>query len=255
MEAETDHAPARLVVDLDGFEGPLDLLLELARRQKVDLSQISILALVDQYLAFLAEVRAQELEIAADHLVMAAWLAFLKSRLLLPRAPADETAEPVRMAEDLAERLRRLEAIRRAGAALMARPLLGRDVFGRGAPEPIFAAAASRPEASLGDLLKAFAAQHNRRVRTRMRLPARTVVSLAAARERLERMLGRALAEIDFDAVAAELASAFGEARSARASAFAAMLELAREGRLTLRQDRPFAPIRLRAGAGMDASP
>ena len=150
------------VLDLDGYEGPIDLLLSLAREQKVDLARISILALADQYLAFIAEQRRLQLEIAADYLVMAAWLAYLKSRLLLPEPPEEEGPSAVELAEALAHRLRLLAAMQRAGAALMAQPLLGRDVFARGAPEgldridrPVF-------ELSLYDLLRAYGDSHRR---------------------------------------------------------------------------------------------
>src|SRR5580658_665096 len=155
-----ENEPA-LVLDLDGYEGPIDLLLTLAREQKVDLTKLSILALADQYLAFIAAQRQLQLEIAADYLVMAAWLAYLKSRLLLPEPPADEEGpSAVELAEALAHRLRLLEAMQRAGAALMARPLLGRDVFTRGAPEGL--ALVDQPvfELSLYDLLKAYGDGH-----------------------------------------------------------------------------------------------
>src|SRR6201987_3216070 len=146
-----------LIVDVEGFEGPLDLLLTLARQQKVDLAKISILALADQYLAFIEEARKLRLELAADYLVMAAWLAYLKSRLLLPEPPAPEGPSAEDMANALAQRLRRLEAIRHVAEQLMGRPQLGRDVFGRGQPQPI--AEIKRPEwtATLYDLLSAYA--------------------------------------------------------------------------------------------------
>jgi segregation and condensation protein A len=126
-----------LIVDVEGFEGPLDLLLTLARQQKVDLTRISILALADQYLAFIEAARKLRLELAADYLVMAAWLAFLKSRLLLPEGTEGEGASAAEMATALALRLKRLEAIRAAASKLMERPQLNRDVFSRGYPEPI----------------------------------------------------------------------------------------------------------------------
>ena len=152
-----------LIVDVGGFEGPLDLLLTLARQQKVDLAKISILALANQYLAFIEQARRTRLELAADYLVMAAWLAYLKSRMLLPEPVAPEGMSAADMANALALRLKRLDAIREAGVRLFERPLLGRDVFGRGDPQPI--AEIKRPEwsATLYDLLSAYAAERQRR--------------------------------------------------------------------------------------------
>src|SRR6266700_5081929 len=149
---EPGEEPA-LLLDLDGYEGPIDLLLALAREQKVDLAKLSILALADQYLAFIAAQQRLRLEIAADYLVMAAWLAYLKSRLLLPEPPAAEGPSAEEMATALANRLRRLEAIRQFAEQLLNRPQLGREVFQRGQPEPI--AHIKRPEwtATLYDLL------------------------------------------------------------------------------------------------------
>src|SRR5256885_2498097 len=162
-----------LIVDVEGFEGPLDLLLMLARQQKVDLARISILALADQYLAFIEEARKVRLELAADYLVMAAWLAYLKSRLLLPEA--SEATEPSAedMVAQLALRLKRLEAFRAVAEQLIVRPQLGRDVFARGCPEPV--AGVKRPEwsATLYDLLSAYAAQRLRHALARVRLPER----------------------------------------------------------------------------------
>ena len=185
--ASDEHA---LIVDVEGFEGPLDLLLMLARQQKVDLSKISILALADQYLAFIEEARKVRLELAADYLVMAAWLAYLKSRLLLPEKDGDLGPSAEDMATALALRLRRLEAIRNAAEALIARPQLDRDVFGRGAPEPI--ADIKRPEwtATLYDLLTAYSQQRQKQALAFVRFAPRTVWSLAEARQALERMMG-----------------------------------------------------------------
>src|ERR1700688_1621795 len=179
-----------LVVDVEGFEGPLDVLLMLARQQKVDLAKISILALADQYLTFIEEARKLRLELAADYLVMAAWLAYLKSRLLLPdsHAPEGQTAED--LANALALRLKRLEAIREVAERLFGRPLLDRDVFSRGQPEPI--AHIKRPEwsATLYDLLTAYASERQKHAFSRMKFAKRTVWSLAEARETLERLIG-----------------------------------------------------------------
>jgi segregation and condensation protein A len=159
-----------LIVDVEGFEGPLDLLLTMARQQKVDLAKISILALADQYLAFVEQARRLRLELAADYLVMAAWLAYLKSRLLLPEPVAPEGLSAADMAKALALRLRRLDAIREAGARLFERPQLGRDMFGRGDPEPI--AEIKRPQwsATLYDLMSAYAAERQRHALRRVRL-------------------------------------------------------------------------------------
>ena len=190
-ERATDE-PA-LVVDVEGFEGPLDLLLTLARQQKVDLAKISILALADQYLVFIEAARKLRLELAADYLVMAAWLAYLKSRLLLPEQHAPDGLSAEDMANALAQRLRRLEAIRQVAEQLLNRPQLGRDVFQRGQPEPI--AEIKRPEwsATLYDLLSAYAVRRQTQARAFVRMPKRTVWSLAEAREAIERLIGRSM--------------------------------------------------------------
>ena len=179
-----------LIVDVEGFEGPLDLLLTLARQQKVDLSKISISALADQYLAFIEAARQLRLELAADYLVMAAWLAFLKSRLLLPDGGDASGPSAEEMAAALAFRLKRLEAIRAAAERLIAGPQLERDVFRRGAPEPIVDI--KRPEwtASLYDLLSAYAAQRQKHALAHVHVPQRKVWSLAEARAALERLVG-----------------------------------------------------------------
>jgi segregation and condensation protein A len=239
-----------LVVDVDGFEGPLDLLLELARRQKVDLARISILALADQYLAFVEEAGAKRLELAADYLVMAAWLAYLKSRLLLPkdsRTADGPSAED--LASRLAERLRALETIRAAARELMKRPMLGEDVFARGAPEPL--AIDRRPafEASIHDLLTAYARQRQKHAQARVVIQKRFVWSLADAREILARLVGAMDDWTPVDAFLIRHAIAPDQRRSLRASGFAAMLEMAREGGLELRQHGTFEPIYLRRKA------
>ncbi|MDK9697489.1 MAG: segregation/condensation protein A [Siculibacillus sp.] len=235
-----------LIVDVTGFEGPLDLLLTLARTQKVDLARISILALVDQYLAFVERVRARRLELAADYLVMAAWLAYLKSRLLLPLPPQDDEPSGEELAAALAFRLRRLEAMREAAARLMARDRLGRDVFPRGAPEAT--APIVRPEwqASLYDLLTAYAAQRQRFMITTVRVAARAVWSLADAREILERLIGRAADWTPIDGLVSEFMTPEMRA-TIIASTFSASLELVREGRMELRQTGAFAPLHARA--------
>jgi segregation and condensation protein A len=236
-------------VDVDGFEGPLDLLLELARRQKVDLARISILELANQYLAFVEAARKLRLELAADYLVMAAWLAYLKSRLLLPVPPKAEAEDAAGLAEALARRLRRLEQMRRAAEVLMARPRIGRDIFVRGAPEDIAAAPKITYEATLYDLLAAYARQSQKRARAHVRMRKREVWSLAEARDALTRMLGQCVDWIDLDSWLTAYGVDPKMRRSACASSFSASLELVREGLLELRQDRAFAPLFLRATA------
>ncbi len=235
-----------LIVDVEGFEGPLDLLLTLARHQKVDLAKISILALADQYLAFIEAARHLRLELAGDYLVMAAWLAYLKSRLLLPEVsePGSQSAEE--MASALAARLRRLEAIRAAAEQLMNRPQLGRDVFARGAPEPIVDI--KRPEwsATLYDLLTAYSAQRQKNALSRVRLPQRTVWSLAEARSRLERLIGSAGDWHRLDEFLIAYVVDPAHRATALASSFAATLELVREGFADVHQQGPFAPIYVR---------
>ena len=190
--AEVADGEPALVVDVEGFEGPLDLLLTLARQQKVDLAKISILALADQYLTFIEAARKIRLELAADYLVMAAWLAYLKSRLLLPEPPTPDGPSAEDMATALANRLRRLEAIREAANRLMNRPQFQRDIFPRGNPEPIAEIKHPKCTATLYDLLTAYAAQRQQRVLATVHLAKRTVWSLAEARASLERLVGMA---------------------------------------------------------------
>jgi segregation and condensation protein A len=238
-----------LVVDVEGFEGPLDLLLTLARQQKVDLSKISILALADQYLAFIEAARKLRLELAADYLVMAAWLAYLKSRLLLPEPPAADGMSAEEMANALAQRLRRLEAIRHVAEQLLDRPQLGRDVFARGQPEPI--AEIKRPQwsATLYDLLSAYAARRQSKARAHVRMRKRTVWSLAEAREAIERLIGRSLDWSPLDQYLLEYLVEPSQRPTVLASSFAATLELVREGRLEMHQHAAFAPLYVRARA------
>ncbi|MBP8231300.1 MAG: segregation/condensation protein A [Rhizorhabdus sp.] len=234
-----------LTLDLDGWEGPLDLLLSLARAQKVDLAKISILALTEQYLSFIDNAKALKLEIAADYLVMAAWLAYLKSCLLLPKDPEVEPS-PEEMALRLQLRLQRLQAMREAGARLMARDRLGRDVFGRGAPEGLKVVRKAAWDASIYDLISAYGA-----VRARAEPPVhivqrRPVMTLEQAIERVSRMIG---ALIDWTSLEAFIpVEAQGDyRRSALASSFLAALELAKQGRLSLAQETPFAPLLVRS--------
>ncbi len=241
------RAAEALVVDVDGFEGPLDLLLSLARTQKVDLRQISILALTEQYLAFIEEARALRLELAADYLVMAAWLAYLKSRLLVPAEASDEGPSAEDMAAHLAFQLERLAAMRDCAAKLMARDRLGQDRFVRGMPEATGTARRVEYTASLIDLLQAYA-----RVRTRddfrpYAMDRDEILTLEQALERLRPLVGD-LAEWT------DLMSFLPDGwtmdprrrRTATAANFAAALELVKAGRLSLRQSETFAPIHLK---------
>ena len=231
---------------LGGWEGPLDLLLELARRQKVDLHRISVLALAEQYLAFVAEAGRMRLELAADYLVMAAWLAFLKSRLLLPEPAKGEEPNAGDLATALALRLRRLEAIRHAAVRLADRDRLGRDVFARGAPESAEDRARPQWHATIYDLLEAYARQRQRTLRATVRVHKREVWSLAEAREALERLVG---SEAQWMPLATYLAPYLTPAMRATvlASSFSAVLEMARQGRVALRQDETFAPLWIRS--------
>ncbi len=249
---EDDSPPPRpggtLLVDVDGFEGPLDLLLELARRQKVDLHRISILALAEQYLAFVEEARALRLELAADYLVMAAWLAYLKSRLLLPEPPRGDEPSASDLATALALRLRRLEAVRSVARRLFERDQLGRDVFARGAPEPVVVQSTPRFEASLYDLLKAYAQQRQKNALSHVTIARRVVWSLVEAREALERLVGKLPASdwSDLDSLILSYVAGPDEATTVRASSFSAVLEMVKEGLLDIRQDRNFAPLMIR---------
>jgi segregation and condensation protein A len=260
FEAEfTDRAsdePA-MIVDVEGFEGPLDLLLMLARQQKVDLARISILALADQYLTFIDAARKLRLELAADYLVMAAWLAYLKSRLLLPEAPGPDGQSAEDMANALAWQLKRLEAFREMASRLMSRPQLNRDVFGRGDPEPVADIKHPQWSATLYDLLSAYSGQRQRRALAHVRFAQRTVWSLADARAAVERLIGRGADWSRLD----EFLIAYVVDPSMRttviASSLAATLEMVREGAMEMHQHTAFAPIyvRKRHVAGEQATP
>jgi segregation and condensation protein A len=250
----SEDVEGELLLSLDGYGGPIDLLLALARDQKVDLARISILDLADQYLAFVAEARRLRLELAADYLVMAAWLAYLKSRLLLPE-PDPQEPSGEELAEALAFQLQRLEAMQRAGERLMARPRLGRDVFARGAPEGIRVVAHSVFEASLYDLLKAYGDIRRRQEFGTWRPPPLELFSLDEALERLSHLLGRMP---DWTTLASFVPHGAGgplTGRSALASTFLASLQLAKEGSLELRQDGAFAPIFLRRARPGEGEP
>lgn len=235
-----------LVVDVNGFEGPLDLLLHLARNQKVDLARISIVALVEQYLAFIDKARAVRLELAADYLVMAAWLAFLKSKLLIPKQPGEEGESGEELAAVLQFRLRRLEAMRDAAARLVNRNRLGRDVLARGLPELVIVEKRNQYSATLYDLLTAYASQRQRQAITNVQIAKRGVWSLKQARDILTRLVGSLQDWTVLDSFLIEYLAAPEEKRTAIASAFAASLELVREGKLEVRQQDAFAPIYLR---------
>ena len=235
----------RLTLDLGSWEGPLDLLLTLARAQKVDLREISILALVEQYLAFIADAKKLKLEIAADYLVMAAWLAYLKSCLLLPR---DEAADPSpeELALRLQLRLQRLSAMREAGARLLARDRIGRDVFQRGAPEGLRVIRKSIWQADLYELIAAYGAVRARTEPVFHVVSRRPVMTLDEALHRIERLLG---AQIEWARLEAFLPETEDPEfrKSALASSFLAALELARLGKVELDQKSAFAPLFVRA--------
>jgi segregation and condensation protein A len=236
-----------LYLELDGWEGPLDLLLDLARRHKVDLREISILALADQYLAYIARTETLQLELAAEYLVMAAWLAYLKSALLLP---ADERPEPdpEELAAALQRRLQRLDAMREAGQRLMARPRLGRDVFRRGSPEGLAVDIERRWSCTPFELVSAYGKLRARTVPVIHQVRDRPVVALEDALDQLRALLA---ASPDWFALEACLPARFdpGLGRSAIASGFAAALELARTGQAEIAQAAPFRPLRIRTNA------
>jgi len=239
-----------LYLELDGWEGPLDLLLDLARRQKVDLRRISILDLVDQYLGYIDRAEALRLELAADYLVMAAWLAYLKSLLLLPRDPEMQPS-PEEMALRLQLRLQRLGAMREAGARLMARDRVGRDVFLRGAPEGLRVDKKARWQCDLFQLIQAYGqVQHRNRPVVHM-VQRRAVMTLDSALARLAGLLGTAIEWRDLRAFLPTLSRSSETdrqlARSALASSFLAALELAKQGRIELAQGDCFGPLMLRA--------
>lgn len=234
-----------LQLSFDSWEGPLDLLLTLARGQKVDLRQISILQLVEQYLAFIAEMRALKLEVAADYLVMAAWLAYLKSALLLPKDPLEEPS-PDELALRLQLRLQRLAAMREAAARLLARDRIGRDVFLRARPEGLRDVKRRRWDASLYELIAAYGQVKARSEPVVHMVARRPVITLDAALHHLERMIG---VRLDWAELSDFLPSDYQGPlrRSAIASSFLAALELARQGRIDLKQDGAFEPLYLKA--------
>jgi segregation and condensation protein A len=251
VDEDFEERPIRqsdeLTLSLDGWEGPLDLLLSLARAQKVDLAQISILQLVEQYLAYLAEARALKLEIAADYLVMAAWLAYLKSCLLLPK-DSDAEPSPDELAWRLQMRLQHLDAMRESGARLLGRDRIGRDVFMRGAPEGLRLIRKAAWQVRDFDLFAAYGVVRARTQPAMHVVHARSVMTLEEAIERVSRMIGMAIEWTFLESFLPSTEDAQFR-RSALASSFLAALELARRGRLDIAQDEPFAPIKLKAAA------
>ena len=241
-----------LVVSLDGFEGPLDVLLALARTQKVDLAKISVLALADQYLGFVAQALKLRLELAADYLVMAAWLAYLKSQAAAAaRGRHGGPADRRRACGRLAFRLKRLEAMRNAAAGLMTRKRLGRDIFARGMPEGVRTIRVRQYTAVIYDLLKAYAEQRRRTTKRVHVIPRRTVWSIKEARQRLEALVGQLTSEaagqwLQLDKYLEQYLANPDVARTAVASSFGAALEMAREGLVEISQAEPFAPIYMR---------
>ena len=236
-----------LIVDVGGFEGPLDLLLELARAHKIDLAQVSILALADQYLNFIDRAQKMRLDVAADYLVMAAWLAYLKSRLLIPSPPTSDEGLPQDMAARLAFRLQRLSAMREASAKIMTLPQLGIDVFARGAPQALVVDVQREYADNLIDLLKAYADRRQRKVvRQSYTIKRQPTWSIKEAREALERLVGSMDEWGAFDTWLARYLAPPETRRSVRASSFTASLELARDGRIEMRQEEAFKPIYIR---------
>ncbi|MCT8160735.1 segregation and condensation protein A [Pseudoruegeria sp. SHC-113] len=242
-----------LIVDVDGFEGPLDLLLTLSRTQKVDLRKISVLQLAEQYLAFVEKAKALRLELAADYLVMAAWLAFLKSRLLLPPDPSEEGPSGEELAAHLAFQLERLQAMRESAAKLMARDQMGRDFFARGIPEDMTRVRRVTYTATLLDLMQAYA-----RIRTKDEfrpfvMDRESILTMEQALERMRGLIGFAG---DWTDISSYLPDGWekdpARRRSATAATFAASLELVKSGRAEIRQSETFAPIQLRRKANPD---
>lgn len=244
-------AAEALVIDIDGFEGPLDLLLTLARAQKVDLRRISILGLAVQYLGFIEAAKRLRIELAADYLVMAAWLAYLKSRLLLPPDPEEEGPSGEELAAHLAFQLQRLEAMREAAARLMGRDQLGRDFFARGEALQATEDRRIRHEVTLYDLLRAYARIKTRDEFTPLHLEREPVLTMERALERMRDLLGTAQ---DWTELAAWLPEDWRACprrrRSATAASFAAVLELAKRGEVEIRQEATFQPLYLRRTEG-----
>ncbi len=254
--AELDD-DGQFMLDLEGYGGPIEVLLTLAREQKVDLTKISILALAEQYLAFIERARRLRLELAADYLVMASWLAFLKSRLLLPEPESEDEPSAAEMADALAFQIRRLESMQQAGAKLMAQPMLGRDVFARGMPEPVAVSRKDVFDTALFDLLSAYGEYLARRDKQLYTIEPFMLLSVEAAIERLSQMIGRLpgwtlLSQFLPSYEPSQVGN--GEqrklvGRSAVAAMFGASLELAKRGVVNIRQDGDFQPIYIRSAS------
>lgn len=250
---EGDHDADALLLDIDGFEGPIDVLLNMARDQKVDLTKISILQLSRQYLSFIDRAQELRLDLAAEYLVMAAWLAYLKSRLLLPKQADDEEIDAETMAEALQFQLRRLEAMQQAAEDLFGLPQLGQDIFPRGMPEGLMTKTNMVYDASLYDLLRNYGDIERRKEFTNYELPTFSLMSMDAAMERMTKMLGKLPRKGPWS-VWTTLQSFIPDGskdklymRSALASCFTVGLELAKQGKVEIKQDGLFRPIYLRA--------
>ncbi len=256
FEQEQDDVSARLVaealvVDVDGFEGPLDLLLTLSRTQKVDLRRVSILQLAEQYLVFVEEAKRMRIELAADYLVMAAWLAFLKSRLLLPPDPEDEGPSGEELAAHLAFQLERLEAMRRSAARLMARDQLQRDFFARGQTEDVTSKRTIKYSANILDLMQAYARIKTREDFEPLHFKRGAVYTMEQALERMKGLIGYAMEWADLSQYLPEAWRLDPKKRrTATAATFAASLELVKEGKAEIKQADAFEPIMLRKKVG-----
>jgi segregation and condensation protein A len=247
QDVVVETANEELIIDVDGFEGPLDLLLELARAHKIDLAQVSILALANQYLAFIDRAKVMRIDVAADYLVMAAWLAYLKSRLLIPAPPNADEVAPQDMAARLAFRLQRLAAMRDHAEELMRRAQLNQDVFARGAPQPLLVDVQREYGDNLIDLLKAYADRRQRKVvRQTYTVKRQTTWSIKEAREAIERLVGAMDEWGTFDHWLERYLATAETRRTVRASSFTASLELARDGRIEIRQEQAFTPLYVR---------
>ena len=252
FELINGNAETPLFVDLDGYEGPIDMLLDLARQQKVDLLNISILHLAEQYLKFIEEAHRLKLEIAADYLVMAAWLAYLKSRLLLPDEDNEEEPTGSEMAEALAFQLRRLQAMQDAGSKIMDLPRLGKNIFPRGSAEGITIVRKPVYELSLYDLLKAYGDQQSKGTADPLEIAPTEYFSVDAALERLRSLLGKMPDWSDLQVFLPDEFKNILIFRSAIASTLAASLEMVKSGQIEIRQNRTFSPIYLRSNVKGD---
>lgn len=235
-----------MYVDVKGYEGPLDLLLDLARKQKVDLAHISVLSLAEQYLGFIETLKERRIEVAADYLVMAAWLAYLKSRLMVPHDDEDEEPSGEEMAALLQFRLKRLEAMRDAAGKLVNRPRLGREIHMRGDPETIITTKTKQWQATYYDLLRAYVIQREKALPKDYSVKVRTVWSLSEAEEILERLIGQSAEWVPLQTYLAEYLTSGEERQTALASSFTASLEMVRQGHIELRQSAPFSPLMVR---------